>query len=387
MPRQLPWKVKGAATTHTPSRPKATASPAASASRSPAPSHRSAALSTTTPKAESTAEPSRKQRRSLGLGAVRSPSTSPPPEPLKEEFMIEGFDHDDKYRMVEDEFRAVAGEFTKHLHAAEYQRLKNLAKSQNAETIQNISRPATGEMTDLVKRRHAALDTAAKQRKGIEKALGKRAARSGLESEDEESKTRRPLTSLQGLMDSPRKNAVPLTSAASVTRDSIVDTSPSRRPRRPSSPETQMEARGRSTMNVPQGSTSIKAIKREPTPDFDDDDLDSQPPWPSKYRDVPRLGRIEGSPVRRSVATEQKFGSTAPSNSASTASKEPRRTMAHDTSTSEQLDAADDNDDDFFSRLRARRAEQKRRRESKYQSDGVKTSDSQAEALNEIPFI
>ena len=104
MPRQLPWKVGGAATKQTPSRTKATASPAPSASRSPAPSsHRP----TPTPKPESTPGPSRKARRSLGLGSgifppstqpmiisvtasnanlpARSPSTSPPPEPLKEE--------------------------------------------------------------------------------------------------------------------------------------------------------------------------------------------------------------------------------------------------------------------------------------------------------------
>ena len=104
MPRQLPWKVGGAATKQTPSRTIATASPAPSASRSPAPSsHRP----TPTPKPESTPGPSRKARRSLGLVSgifppstqpmsisvtasnanlpARSPSTSPPPEPLKEE--------------------------------------------------------------------------------------------------------------------------------------------------------------------------------------------------------------------------------------------------------------------------------------------------------------
>lgn len=42
--------------------------------------------------------------------------------------MIEGYDHDDIYIMVEDEFHAVAQTFTQHLHHAEYQRLKKKAR-------------------------------------------------------------------------------------------------------------------------------------------------------------------------------------------------------------------------------------------------------------------
>ncbi len=77
--------------------------------------------------------------------------------------MLDGIENDDGYRMVEDEFLSVAGEFTRHLHAAEYQRLKQLAKAQNAETIRNISRPITRTMSDLFKRRQTALSTAASQ--------------------------------------------------------------------------------------------------------------------------------------------------------------------------------------------------------------------------------
>ncbi|RSM01437.1 hypothetical protein CEP52_008570 [Fusarium oligoseptatum] len=61
---------------------------------------------------------------------VRSPSTSPPPEPPPERFMRPGPQHDDRYRMVEDEFVNMAHQFTTHLHRAEYNRLKSLAKSQ-----------------------------------------------------------------------------------------------------------------------------------------------------------------------------------------------------------------------------------------------------------------
>lgn len=55
--------------------------------------------------------------------------------------MHEGFDHDDIYMMVEDEFYAVAKTFTQHLHHAEYIRLKILAKSRNPSASNLISRP------------------------------------------------------------------------------------------------------------------------------------------------------------------------------------------------------------------------------------------------------
>lgn len=44
-------------------------------------------------------------------------------------YMIEGYDGDDVYIMVEDEFHSVAQTFTQHLHHAEYQRLKKRARA------------------------------------------------------------------------------------------------------------------------------------------------------------------------------------------------------------------------------------------------------------------
>lgn len=55
--------------------------------------------------------------------------------------MLDGLDRDDIYIMVEDEFHAIARTFTQHLHHAEYLRLKSLAKTRNASTVSNISRP------------------------------------------------------------------------------------------------------------------------------------------------------------------------------------------------------------------------------------------------------
>ncbi len=121
--------------------------------------------------------------------------------------MIEGTEHDDKYRMVEDELLAVAGSFTAHLHAAEYQRLKALAKNQNAETIDNISRPVTGDMTDAVRRRHEEVERAARQHRALKRTM---VDLNDAETDDYESP--RTKTFLQGLMNSPRKKAAPLTS-------------------------------------------------------------------------------------------------------------------------------------------------------------------------------
>jgi hypothetical protein len=276
--------------------------------------------------------------------------------------MIEGIDHDDKYRMVEDEFLAVAGDFTRHLHTAEYQRLKNQAKSQNAETIQNISRPVTGEMTDLVKRRHAALDTAAKQRRGITRVLGKRAAGDNSTSEDESTRPRQP-TSLQGLMDSPRKLAAPLTLSGAGTRVSagfprLTEASPTRRSGRPDT-----------------------SAKREPTPDLDNN-LYDQPPWPLKVEQ--RAGRAlmrQGTPTGATDKIKAEF---------QTHNIELSGVLNHQRPAGRTGDAilnTSDEDDDLFSRLRTRRTEQKRRRESKIRENAIKSSESRTASLNEIPFI
>jgi hypothetical protein len=304
--------------------------------------------------------------------------------------MIEGIDHDDQYRMVEDEFLAVAGEFTRHLHTAEYQRLKGLAKSQNADAIQNISRPVTGGMTDLVKRRHAALDTASKQRRGIARTLGKRAAGN---ASDEEEPSRRPATSLQGLMDSPRKQTVPLGLVAGSRPSSsyrgAVDTSPSRR--RPSAHGARAMVRNNSMdMSGRRDGASSARFQPEATTDSDDDDdLDGQPPWPRK----PALPRPEKTlkpsthhpsapkPPLRTISEPTSSDAGNPFTRAGTTRLQ---TVAQEPSV-EQVVADDDDEDDFFSRLRARKAEQKRRRETKPQDNNTKTSDTSA--INLIPFL
>lgn len=110
--------------------------------------------------------------------------------------------------MVEDEFVAVAGDFTRHLHAAEYHRLKAEAKSKSRHVIDSIARPVTGEMTDDLKRKYKALGVARKQCQCL--------VRSEDDSDPENPGYAKPWagTSLQGLMESPRKKAVSLTGLA-----------------------------------------------------------------------------------------------------------------------------------------------------------------------------
>ncbi|KAH7160849.1 hypothetical protein EDB81DRAFT_328959 [Dactylonectria macrodidyma] len=115
--------------------------------------------------------------------------------------MIPGPLHDDRYRMVEDEFLTVAHQFTTHLHRAEYNRLKNLAKTQNAATIREIERPTVGTPTLLTRQRQDSARQIAKQQKL-------------LQGGSHDAHPSRIATSLQGLMESPRKEAKWISSTA-----------------------------------------------------------------------------------------------------------------------------------------------------------------------------
>lgn len=122
--------------------------------------------------------------------------------------MIDGFNNDDRYRMVEDEFLDVAKEFTQHLHAAEYQRMKNSAKAQNAATINAISRPVTTKMGGETHRKVESIARAKKQADAIKDIHGDQPKEEG---DSDESQGPWLGTALHGLMEKPRASAVPLT--------------------------------------------------------------------------------------------------------------------------------------------------------------------------------
>lgn len=141
--------------------------------------------------------------------------------------MVEGFDNDDRWRMVEDEFYSVASRFTAHLHAAQYRRLKYEAKKRDP-TIHALPRPVTRPPTLDVVRRQAASTLAASQRRAIAAAklhlkatdsAPAVAAAAATQSEDEDSdrfqiQHPRKRTHLASLLDSPRKRVQPLTNMA-----------------------------------------------------------------------------------------------------------------------------------------------------------------------------
>ncbi|KAF9881661.1 hypothetical protein CkaCkLH20_00807 [Colletotrichum karsti] len=203
MTRRLPWGCDDDAPVRTPVKKNTTSNPSR---KEVTPSRASG-----TPKPKATPTPressNRPSARPNGSHRDRSLSTSPPPQPLPETPMIEGLENDDQYRMVEDEFFTVAGQFTAHLHAAEYHRLKTQTKAQNAETINSISRPVVGSLTELARRRQEELLRKKKQREALRNA--KKDA--GIDDESGDETMPWNGSSLQGLMDSPQKKEVPLT--------------------------------------------------------------------------------------------------------------------------------------------------------------------------------
>ncbi|KAG5767005.1 hypothetical protein H9Q69_003225 [Fusarium xylarioides] len=256
MGRKLPWK-----TSSTPSGPERktsvkSESPLPTPSRAPRPGTPSA--SRKKPRRErvieaegipnSTLSSNPQRNRQYHADATRSPSTSPPPEPPKERFMRPGLDHDDRYRIVEDEFVNMAHQFTLHIHTSEYNRLKNLAKHQNADTIREIERPVVGAPTLLTRHRQEDVRRNAKQRK----LLGK----------DANEKKDSPYvgSSLQGLMESPRKEH------KWISTTGLADTAATRA-------SAGFNSQKISPLRLKQGSSSTSAKKRQ-IPLGDDDETD-----------------------------------------------------------------------------------------------------------------
>ncbi|KAI0134954.1 hypothetical protein F4814DRAFT_443781 [Daldinia grandis] len=206
MTRKLPWKRAGIDSTGTPRSPVSTPIRQPKAKRE----------NTDDDDKKATASPTPAKRVKSSHAASGSPvpkdapqpgSSPPSPQPLPESYMIEGLDNDDLYRMVEDEFLSTAQQFTAHLHAAEYHRLKAASKSQNADTIRDISRPVVGRMTDLVKQKQERKARLEKQRAATRKARADRGRND--DSTASESDLWRS-ASLHGLMESPRKKAARL---------------------------------------------------------------------------------------------------------------------------------------------------------------------------------
>lgn len=169
MPRTLPWLSKSVA-------PKADVK-----SSSPAPKRRKRESSPenlvdTHLNDIATPPPRPKQKKR----ADRTPSTSPvrASSDVEVDYMRDGYNADDLYLMVEDEFQAVAKEYSKHLHTGEWLRLKKLAKSRGEKTLSAVDHGTDGR-TDKSTRVQMEEERRARERKRKD-ALGE-----GSDSEEE----------------------------------------------------------------------------------------------------------------------------------------------------------------------------------------------------------
>lgn len=126
--------------------------------------------------------------------------------------MIPGLQHDDQWRMVEDEFVATAHRFTAHMHAAEYHRLREMAKKRRKDAPGCTLHPITESATDDVKRSHVAKSLAISQHSAIKRAF------SHVKDADEDDIDETPWagTHLHDLMESPRKKKISLARMTSV---------------------------------------------------------------------------------------------------------------------------------------------------------------------------
>ncbi|ORY59743.1 uncharacterized protein BCR38DRAFT_62477 [Pseudomassariella vexata] len=356
MTRKLPWKRDGAfvASPSTSSSARLSLTPAAN--RRPKDEVKSGRESKES--LSSAAAIKKPFRRSLH----RSASTSPPPEPLQESFMIEGFDEDDQYRMVEDEFFATAQRFTAHLHAAEYQRLKEAAKSSNAATIRDILRPVTMGMTDLVRRKQERKSLLEKQRKATREAKRK------AHDSSDEGNSRLHSTALFGLMESPRKQATRLLddiTAISTTTRAAAGFG------RPASRSRSSQAQYRSVLDARSTSGPAKTAHKYHIFDVDDDDDDMDASVRRTISTTPRTTRPPVSvprstelpaPVATSSATRPvavKAWTKLPAPLPTTSPAKPAETAV----TFQEPEPSDDSDGDIFNvknRVLQRRARERR---------------------------
>ena len=145
--------------------------------------------------------------------------------------MHDGLDADDIYMLVEDDFLSTAHLFTRHLHHAEYNRLKRQARTRNPATMTTLARPVDGRAVLSPEAKHQKVQAERKAR--IDKALAPSASakasgvraetksKMGGEEEPEEAHRRRVEdatkddelwkgTHLHGLLTSPGAELKPL---------------------------------------------------------------------------------------------------------------------------------------------------------------------------------
>ncbi|KAI1452756.1 hypothetical protein F4805DRAFT_406876 [Annulohypoxylon moriforme] len=283
----------------------------------------------------------------------RAGSTSPPPEPLPESYMIDGLENDDLYRMVEDEFLSTAQQFTAHLHAAEYHRLKAASKSQNADTIRDISRPVVGRMTDLVKKKQDRKSRFQKQKEVIRKALADKG-----QDDDTDGKDDWPSASLHGLMESPRKQAARL---GNLTK--VVATTRAAAGFSTSKPLSSFSTPRQARSGLPGSKSTVTPALRDNSETEDDEDYNqSSPPLGIRTRPLWKTP----SSTSHLAKPHQTHSLTKDSPSLRYPTKLAQPTT-HKTApkTTKDADSSDDTEADFLARLKKRQEDRTRNREQR----------------------
>ncbi|KIW21407.1 hypothetical protein PV08_01987 [Exophiala spinifera] len=100
-----------------------------------------------------------------------TPASSPAKAPPSSELMHEGYDGDDIYIMVEDEFNTVAQSYTAHLHLAEYKRLVRQAREAPPKALPEPTSP----MSKQAKQRLKADALQHRQKEALQKVLSRSA--------------------------------------------------------------------------------------------------------------------------------------------------------------------------------------------------------------------
>lgn len=208
--------------------------------------------------------------------------------------MRPGLSADDIYIMVEDEFHAVAQTFTKHLHHAEYIRLRNAAKDRNASTISNISRPVDSitSMREETRKKKEAEARAVKMKAALESIKAPKPAKGLLDESDVsnfgEDKQDDPWqgTQLQRFMTtSPKKTLTGLTGLQGVISHTRAAAGYSKPEKRPSQLTRPFQA---APPNTGASKTTVAQAASDSISDTDDDDdLDAPSRLPS--RPPPRI--------------------------------------------------------------------------------------------------
>ncbi len=202
--------------------------------------------------------------------------------------MRPGLSADDIYIMVEDEFLAVAQTFTKHLHHAEYIRLRNAAKDRNASTISDISRPVDSitTMREETRKKKEAEAREVKMKAAIESIKVPKRANISLDESDvsefEEDRQDDPWqgTQLQRFMTkSPKKALTGLTGLQGVTSHTRAAAGYSKPEKRPP-PPTRLFEYARTNAGASK-TTTVAQAPSESSSDTDDDDLDAPSRIPS----------------------------------------------------------------------------------------------------------